>query len=424
MIKMPRGTQDILPQDSAKWRYIENRLHTLMELYNYKEIRTPIFESTELFARGMGDSTDVVQKEMYTFKDKGDRSLTLRPEGTAAVVRSYIEHKMQGDPNQPIKLYYNGPMFRYERKQKGRYRQFNQFGVEAIGAENPSIDAEILAMVMHIYESFGLKHLKLVINSIGDSESRKEYNEALVKHFEPVIDTFCSDCQSRLHTNPMRILDCKIDRDKEAVKNAPRITDYLNNDSKSYYEQVKLHLDNLNISYVEDPNLVRGLDYYTHTAFELMIDNPEYDGAITTLCGGGRYNGLLQLLDGPDETGIGFALSIERLLMALDEEGISLDVSEDFDLFVVTMGEDADRYAVKLINDLRRNGIKVDKDYLNRKIKGQMKQADRLNAKYTVVIGDQELENNEIGVKNMISGETENVQLDELLNYFKNRKEV
>ncbi|XHJ05624.1 histidine--tRNA ligase [Staphylococcus epidermidis] len=424
MIKMPRGTQDILPQDSAKWRYIENRLHTLMELYNYKEIRTPIFEITELFARGVGDSTDVVQKEMYTFKDKGDRSLTLRPEGTAAVVRSYIEHKMQGDPNQPIKLYYNGPMFRYERKQKGRYRQFNQFGVEAIGAENPSIDAEILAMVMHIYESFGLKHLKLVINSIGDSESRKEYNEALVKHFEPVIDTFCSDCQSRLHTNPMRILDCKIDRDKEAVKNAPRITDYLNNDSKSYYEQVKLHLDNLNISYVEDPNLVRGLDYYTHTAFELMIDNPEYDGAITTLCGGGRYNGLLQLLDGPDETGIGFALSIERLLMALDEEGISLDVSEDFDLFVVTMGEGADRYAVKLINDLRRNGIKVDKDYLNRKIKGQMKQADRLNAKYTVVIGDQELENNEIGVKNMISGETENVQLDELINYFKNRKEV
>ena len=424
MIKMPRGTQDILPQDSAKWRYIENRLHTLMELYNYKEIRTPIFESTELFARGVGDSTDVVQKEMYTFKDKGGRSLTLRPEGTAAVVRSYIEHKMQGEPNQPIKLYYNGPMFRYERKQKGRYRQFNQFGVEAIGAENPSIDAEILAMVMHIYESFGLKHLKLVINSIGDSESRKEYNEALVKHFEPVIDTFCSDCQSRLHTNPMRILDCKIDRDKEAVKNAPHITDYLNNDSKSYYEQVKLHLDNLNISYVEDPNLVRGLDYYTHTAFELMIDNPEYDGAITTLCGGGRYNGLLQLLDGPDETGIGFALSIERLLMALDEEGISLDVSEDFDLFVVTMGEDADRYAVKLINDLRRNGIRVDKDYLNRKIKGQMKQADRLNAKYTVVIGDQELENNEIGVKNMISGETENVQLDELINYFKNRKEV
>ena len=356
---------------------------------------------------------------MYTFKDKGDRSLTLRPEGTAAVVRSYIEHKMQGNPNQPVKLYYNGPMFRYERKQKGRYRQFNQFGVEAIGAENPSIDAEVLAMVMHIYESFGLKHLKLVINSIGDSESRKEYNEALVNHFEPVIDTFCSDCQSRLHTNPMRILDCKIDRDKEAIKTAPRITDYLNDDSKAYYEQVKHHLDDLNIPYVEDPNLVRGLDYYTHTAFELMMDNPNYDGAITTLCGGGRYNGLLQLLDGPSETGIGFALSIERLLLALEEEGIELDIEEKFDLFIVTMGEEADRYAVKLLNDLRKNDVKADKDYLNRKIKGQMKQADRLNAKYTIVIGDQELENNSIAIKNMTTGESENIQLDQLINYFK-----
>lgn len=419
MIKIPRGTQDILPEDSIKWRHIENKLDELMELYNYKEIRTPIFESTELFARGVGDSTDVVQKEMYTFKDKGDRSLTLRPEGTAAVVRSYIEHKMQGNPNQPVKLYYNGPMFRYERKQKGRYRQFNQFGVEAIGAENPSIDAEVLAMVMHIYESFGLKHLKLVINSIGDSESRKEYNEALVNHFEPVIDTFCSDCQSRLHTNPMRILDCKIDRDKEAIKTAPRITDYLNDDSKAYYEQVKHHLDDLSIPYVEDPNLVRGLDYYTHTAFELMMDNPNYDGAITTLCGGGRYNGLLQLLDGPSETGIGFALSIERLLLALEEEGIELDIEEKFDLFIVTMGEEADRYAVKLLNDLRKNDVKADKDYLNRKIKGQMKQADRLNAKYTIVIGDQELENNSIAIKNMTTGESENIQLDQLINYFK-----
>lgn len=419
MIKIPRGTQDILPEDSIKWRHIENKLDELMELYNYKEIRTPIFESTELFARGVGDSTDVVQKEMYTFKDKGDRSLTLRPEGTAAVVRSYIEHKMQGNPNQPVKLYYNGPMFRYERKQKGRYRQFNQFGVEAIGAENPSIDAEVLAMVMHIYESFGLKHLKLVINSIGDSESRKEYNEALVNHFEPVIDTFCSDCQSRLHTNPMRILDCKIDRDKEAIKTAPRITDYLNDDSKAYYEQVKHHLDDLNIPYVEDPNLVRGLDYYTHTAFELMMDNPNYDGAITTLCGGGRYNGLLQLLDGPSETGIGFALSIERLLLALEEEGIELDIEEKFDLFIITMGEEADRYAVKLLNDLRKNDVKADKDYLNRKIKGQMKQADRLNAKYTIVIGDQELENNSIAIKNMTTGESENIQLDQLINYFK-----
>lgn len=419
MIKIPRGTQDILPEDSKKWRYIENQLDELMTFYNYKEIRTPIFESTDLFARGVGDSTDVVQKEMYTFKDKGDRSITLRPEGTAAVVRSYIEHKMQGNPNQPIKLYYNGPMFRYERKQKGRYRQFNQFGVEAIGAENPSVDAEVLAMVMHIYQSFGLKHLKLVINSVGDMASRKEYNEALVKHFEPVIHEFCSDCQSRLHTNPMRILDCKVDRDKEAIKTAPRITDFLNEESKAYYEQVKAYLDDLGIPYIEDPNLVRGLDYYTHTAFELMMDNPNYDGAITTLCGGGRYNGLLELLDGPSETGIGFALSIERLLLALEEEGIELDIEENLDLFIVTMGDQADRYAVKLLNHLRHNGIKGDKDYLQRKIKGQMKQADRLGAKFTIVIGDQELENNKIDVKNMTTGESETIELDALVEYFK-----
>lgn len=420
MINIPRGTQDILPSETKKWRYIETKLDELMELYNYEEIRTPIFESTELFARGVGDSTDVVQKEMYTFKDKGDRSITLRPEGTAAVVRSYIENKMQGLPNQPIKLYYNGPMFRYERKQKGRYRQFTQFGVEAIGAENPSIDAEILAMVMHIYQSFGLKHLKLVINSIGDIDSRKEYNEALVKHFEPVIGDFCKDCQARLHTNPMRILDCKVDKDKEAVKTAPRITEYLNDDSKAYFEEVKQHLNDLDIKYKEDPNLVRGLDYYTHTAFELMIDNPNYEGAITTLCGGGRYNGLLELLDGPSQTGIGFALSIERLLMALEEEGIDLDVDHDFDLFIVTMGEEADRYAVKLLNDLRKNGVKADKDYMERKVKGQMKQADRLNAKHTVVIGDQELEEKNINVKNMETGTSERIDLNELVNYFRN----
>lgn len=422
MINIPRGTQDILPEETKKWRYIESKLNELMELYNYQEIRTPIFESTELFARGVGGSTDVVQKEMYTFKDKGDRSITLRPEGTAAVVRSYIENKMQGLPNQPIKLYYTGPMFRYERKQKGRYRQFTQFGVEAIGAENPGVDAEVLAMAMHIYQSFGLKHLKLVINSIGDMHSRKVYNDALVKHFEPVIGDFCSDCQNRLHSNPMRILDCKVDKDKEAIKTAPQITDYLNEASKAYFDEVKQHLDDLGIPYVVDPNLVRGLDYYTHTAFELMMDNPSYDGAITTLCGGGRYNGLLELLDGPNQTGIGFALSIERLLLALNEEEIELDIDNEFDLFVVTMGDAADRYAIKLLNDLRKNGIKADKDYMSRKVKGQMKQADRLNANYTVVIGDQELENKNINIKNMQSGETEMIQLDGIVDYLKNKE--
>ncbi|UXR77222.1 MULTISPECIES: histidine--tRNA ligase [unclassified Staphylococcus] len=417
MINIPRGTQDILPESSAKWRYIESKLHDLMSRYNYEEIRTPIFESTELFARGVGDSTDVVQKEMYTFKDKGDRSLTLRPEGTAAVVRSYIENKMQGLPNQPVKLYYNGPMFRYERKQKGRYRQFNQFGVEAIGAEDPSIDAEVLALVMHIYQSFGLNNLKLVINSIGDAESRVEYQQALRDHFKPVIHNYCADCQKRIDTNPMRILDCKVDRNQPEMKTAPSITDYLNDTSKTYFESVKAHLDRLGIPYEVDPNLVRGLDYYTHTAFELMMDSEDYDGAITTLCGGGRYNGLLELLDGPKQTGIGFALSIERLLLALEAEGIELPVENHLDLFIATMGEAADDYAVKLLNDLRHAGVKVDKDYLSRKLKGQMKQADRLQAKYTIVMGDQELEQQQVAVKNMETGQSETLKFEEIASY-------
>ncbi|WP_239752551.1 histidine--tRNA ligase [Mammaliicoccus sp. J-M40] len=418
MINIPRGTQDILPKDSYKWQYIENKLHELMKIYNYKEIRTPIFESTDLFSRGVGDSTDVVQKEMYTFKDKGDRSLTLRPEGTASVVRSFIENKMQGNANQPVKLYYTGPMFRYERKQKGRYRQFVQFGVEAIGSENPAIDVEIIAMLVHIYQSFGLKNLKLVINSIGDAESRADYSKALQEHFEPVIDTFCQDCQNRLYTNPMRILDCKVDRDKEAVKNAPKITEYLNDYSKSYFEEVKTLLDEIGIEYEIDSNLVRGLDYYTHTAFEVM-SNAEGFGAITTLCGGGRYNGLLELLDGPKETGIGFALSIERLLLALEAEGIEIEQEDSIDLFIATMGEQADHYSVELLNKLRLAGISCDKDYLSRKLKGQMKQADRLNATYTIVIGEDELQKEQVEVKNMKTGETEPVAFSELENYLK-----
>ncbi|RYS25462.1 histidine--tRNA ligase [Staphylococcus pseudintermedius] len=423
MIHIPRGTQDILPEETTKWRYIENQLHKLMEVYNYQEIRTPIFESTDLFARGVGDSTDVVQKEMYTFKDKGDRSITLRPEGTAAVVRSYIENKMQGLPNQPVKLYYNGPMFRYERKQKGRYRQFNQFGVEAIGAENPSMDAEVLAMVMHIYQSFGLKKLKLVINSVGDAESRVDYQNALREHFQPVIHNYCKDCQQRIKTNPMRILDCKVDRHQPEIQTAPSITDFLNDYSKDYFEAVKSHLDRLGVPYEVDPKLVRGLDYYTHTAFELMMDNEAYDGAITTLCGGGRYNGLLELLDGPSETGIGFALSIERLLLALEEEGIEFPQTQHIDLFVATMGEKADDFAVTLLNRLRHAGISVDKDYLSRKLKGQMKQADRLNATYTIVIGDQELEAGEVAVKHMATGESRTMKFEEIESYIHGGKE-
>ncbi|UJS27015.1 histidine--tRNA ligase [Macrococcoides canis] len=417
MINIPRGTQDILPAETAKWRYIESKLHDIAASYNYKEIRTPMFESTDLFARGVGDSTDIVQKEMYTFKDKGDRSLTLRPEGTAAVVRSYIENKMIGDANQPVKLYYNGPMFRYERKQKGRYRQFVQFGVEAIGSENPAIDAEVIHMVYNIYKSFGLKHIKIVLNSIGDMDSREEYKQALIQHFEPHIDNFCNDCKNRLHTNPMRILDCKVDREQPAVKTAPKITDYLNDYSKNYYEEVKQYLDLLNIPYIEDASLVRGLDYYTHTAFEVMSEAEGF-GAITTLCGGGRYNGLLEMLDGPKETGIGFALSIERLLLAIEAEGIELDVEESVDIFVVTMPETV-KEAVKIVAELRNAGIRADMDYLGRKMKGQMKQADRIQATYTVVLGSNEIETSEIQIKAMQSGESETIKLQNIASYIK-----
>lgn len=417
MINIPRGTQDILPAETAKWRYVESKLHDIAASYNYKEIRTPMFESTDLFARGVGDSTDIVQKEMYTFKDKGGRSLTLRPEGTAAVVRSYIENKMNGDANQPVKLYYNGPMFRYERKQKGRYRQFVQFGVEAIGSENPAIDAEVIHMVYNIYKSFGLKHIKIVLNSIGDMDSREEYKQALIQHFEPHIDNFCNDCKNRLHTNPMRILDCKVDREQPAVKTAPKITDYLNDYSKNYYEEVKQYLDLLNVPYIEDASLVRGLDYYTHTAFEVMSEAEGF-GAITTLCGGGRYNGLLEMLDGPKETGIGFALSIERLLLAIEAEDIELDVEESVDIFVVTMPETV-KEAVKIVAELRNAGIRADMDYLGRKMKGQMKQADRIHATYTVVLGSNEIETSEIQIKAMQSGESETIKLQDIASYIK-----
>lgn len=415
MIQVPRGTQDILPKDSYKWQFIEKKLHEIAKNYNYDEIRTPMFESTDLFVRAVGGSTDIVNKEMYTFQDKGDRSLTLRPEGTAPVVRSYIENKMQHNVEQPVKLFYLAPMFRYERKQKGRYRQFVQFGVEAIGVEDPLIDVEILSMLMHIYQSFGLKNLKLVINSIGDIDSRTQYNKALVDHFSPRIDEFCHDCQTRLDTNPMRILDCKKDHDHELVKSAPRIYDYLNDESKAYFETVKAKLDDLDIQYEVDYNLVRGLDYYTHTAFELMSDSEGF-GAITTLCGGGRYNGLLEMMDGPDKTGIGFALSIERLLLALEAEGIEIPENKGIDLYVCTMTDEARAAAGTLLHKLRSRGISADMDYENRKLKAQMKDADRKNARYTIVLGEDELESSQADLKEMATGETKKLSFEEIIN--------
>ncbi|MFJ5621716.1 histidine--tRNA ligase [Peribacillus loiseleuriae] len=417
-IQIPRGTQDLLPGTTEIWQYIEKTARDLCSRYQYKEIRTPIFEHTELFLRGVGDTTDIVQKEMYTFKDRGDRDLTLRPEGTAAVVRSYIENKMFGLPNQPVKLYYIGPMFRYERPQAGRFRQFVQFGIEALGSKDPAIDAEVLALAMGLYKELGLKKLKLVINSLGDKESRTAHRNALVDHFKPRIGEFCSDCQNRLEKNPLRILDCKKDRDHELMKTAPSILEYLNEESRTYFEKVQKHLTDIGIDFVVDPTLVRGLDYYNHTAFEIMSEAEGF-GAITTLCGGGRYNGLAEEIGGPETPGIGFALSIERLIAALQAENVELPIEQGIDCYLVSMGDAAKDYTVKLAYDLRNAGFTVEKDYSDRKVKAQFKSADRLEAKFVAVLGDDELENGKINVKNMATGEQVEYELASFVAEFK-----
>jgi histidyl-tRNA synthetase len=415
-IQIPRGTQDILPGTVELWQYIEGQARDICRRYNYKEIRTPIFEHTELFLRSVGDTTDIVQKEMYTFEDRGERSLTLRPEGTAAVVRSYVENKMYGDAAQPTKLFYIGPMFRYERPQSGRYRQFVQFGIEALGSNDPAIDAEVIALAMDFYRGLGLKSVKLVLNSLGDAESRKAHREALVNHFAPRIGEFCSDCRERLHKNPLRILDCKKDRDHELMKTAPSITSYLNEHSQAYYEKVQELLTLMDIPFEKDPNLVRGLDYYQHTVFEIMSEAEGF-GAITTLSGGGRYNGLVQEIGGPETPGIGFAMSIERLLMALQAEGIQLPLDYKLDCYVVALGDKAKDAAAKLVYELRKAGLTTEKDYLDRKVKAQFKAADRLSAKYVAVLGENELERNVISIKDMNTGDQEEVALDVFVSY-------
>jgi len=419
-IQIPRGTQDILPGEVEKWQYIEKVATDLCRAYQYNEIRTPIFESSELFTRGVGDTTDIVQKEMYMFEDRGGRSLALRPEGTASVVRSFVGNKLFGNANQPTKLFYSGPMFRYERPQAGRYRQFVQFGVEALGSEDPAIDAEVLSLAMGIYKKLGLRKLKLVVNSLGDGDSRQAHREALINHFKPRIGEFCSDCQNRLEKNPLRILDCKKDRDHELMATAPSILDYLNEESKAYFEKVQSYLTSMDVEFVVDPTLVRGLDYYNHTAFEIMSEAEGF-GAITTLCGGGRYNGLVQEIGGPETPGIGFAFSIERLIAALEAEKVELPIQQGVDCYIVAMGEEAKAYGVRLLHQLREAGISSEKDYLDRKVKAQFKSADRHQAKYVAVIGENELQENKVNVKDMATGEQEEVAIDSFVDHIKSK---
>ncbi|MGM0523660.1 MAG: histidine--tRNA ligase [Bacillota bacterium] len=421
MIRLPRGTQDILPGESEKWQYVEATFIDICRRFNYQEIRTPIFEHTELFQRGVGDTTDIVQKEMYTFEDRGNRSLTLRPEGTASVVRAFVQNKLYGLAKQPQKLFYNGPMFRYERPQQGRMRQFVQLGVEALGSKDPAIDAEVIALAMTFYQSLGLHSLKLVINSLGDKESRENHRQALVDHFNPYRKELCSDCQTRLDQNPLRVLDCKKDRDHHAMADAPKILDYLTDEARVYFDELKQYLDASGIDYEVDSNLVRGLDYYNHTAFEIM-SAAEGFGAITTLSGGGRYNGLVEDLDGPETPGIGFALSVERLLMALENEGVTLPVNEGLDVYVVSLGDTAKVPAYTLTQQLRNSGLSVDKDYLDRKMKAQFKDADRNEAKFVVVLGEEEVNQKQATVKDMATGEQEMVAFDTLVDYIQSKR--
>lgn len=413
-IKAPRGTMDILPEQAKKWQYIEKQFKSICQRYNYKEIRTPLFEHTELFQRSVGDTTDIVQKEMYEFKDRGGRSITLRPEGTAPVARAYVENKLYGDPKQPHKLFYFMQMFRYERPQQGRMRQLNQFGVEVLGSKDPAIDAEVIDLAMTCYKELGLTSLKLVINSLGDEESRAQYRKALVEHFTPHKEELCKDCQTRLEQNPLRVLDCKTDSEHPAMKKAPSILDYLNEESRSYFDKVKSYLTTIGVDYEIDPNLVRGLDYYNHTAFEIMSEAEGF-GAITTLAGGGRYNGLVEELGGPSTPGIGFGMGIERLLLALEAENISLPLTNQLDYYMVTMGERADVESFRIIHYLRKHGIQVDKDYQGRKPKAQFKAANRLNVRYVLVLGDEELDKEIINLKDMETGEQEEIPLTNLV---------
>lgn len=416
MIQRPKGTNDIYGREAKIWKCVEAAIDQVMEKYNYNYIRTPIFESSELFHRGIGETTDIVTKETYDFVDRGDRHLSLRPEGTAGVCRSYIENKMYGDANQPVKVYYNGTMYRYERPQSGRDRELTQFGMEILGSDDPLSDAEIISAAVNIYKLLGLKEIKVNINSLGDTVSRNTYREALVEYFRPHIDEFCDDCKERFLKNPLRILDCKVDADNEILKNAPKTIDYLNEESKERFEKVKDYLDIMQIDYEVNPSIVRGLDYYNHTVFEIEAKVKGF-GANNVIGAGGRYNGLVKELGGPETPCIGFASGIGRLVMALELEQAKLPIVDSIDLFLMYVNEDEKKYAVYLAQELRMAGFIVETEYTGRSLKGQFKQADRLNSKFLVILNSEDLNNNEVKVKNNKTKEEEIISLDALIYY-------
>lgn len=417
--KAPRGTVDILPAQSGKWQELEQLLRTICANYNVKEIRTPIFELTELFNRAVGDTTDVVSKEMYTFEDRKGRSMTLRPEGTAGIARAYVENKLYGMPEKLQKVYYMGPMFRYERPQNGRQRQFHQFGVEMLGVESPYVDVECMLMAVTVVKALGLKNIQLHINTLGDQESRDAYREALQNHFQPVLNELCHDCQVRYGKNPLRILDCKVDKNHPMMKTAPKTIDYLTDSAKAHFEKVCALLDDLEIDYVVDPNLVRGLDYYSHTVFEIISDDPKL-GAGSTVGGGGRYNGLVEELGGPQTPGVGFAFGMERLMIALGDDH---EDEEGLDVYIMPLGSEAKDLAMQIMTMLRANGFTCDMDQCDRGLKGQFKSADRFHAHFSMIIGDEEVQKEVVNMKCNHTKEQVEVPLENIVEFIENHYE-
>lgn len=396
-LQKPRGTNDMLPQEAYKWHYVENVAREVSKVYGVREIRTPMFESTELFNRGVGETTDIVQKEMYTFNDRGDRSITLKPEGTAPVVRSFIENRLFNEA-QPTKLYYITPCFRYEKAQKGRYRQFHQYGVEFFGSKEPSIDVEVISLAMDILKKLGLKSLSLNINNLGCPECRPKYNEALKNFFKEREEELCKTCKTRLEKNPMRILDCKERKCKEINKNAPTILEYVCSDCETHFDKVKELLTLLEIPYTVDPGIVRGLDYYSRTIFEIL--NEDF-----TVCGGGRYDKLIEEIGGPEMPAVGFGMGLERLIMTLENEGALIPNEELFDIYLSARGEEAYKAVYKLCRKLRENGVKAEINHMGRSVKAEMKYANKLGAKFTTIVGDDEISSGEIKLKRMSDGE-------------------
>ena len=415
-LQKPKGTQDILPADSAKWQYVENFARETFQKYNYGEIRTPMFEHYEVISRSVGDTTDIVTKEMYDFHDKGDRHITLRPEGTAPVVRSYVENKLFAPEIQkPVKMYYIGSMFRYERPQAGRLREFHQIGVEAFGSSNPATDVETIAMAYQLFTELGIKDVVLHLNSLGNTESRQAYRQALIDYLTPMRDSLSKDSQRRLEENPLRVLDSKEKEDKIAVENAPSILDFLDEESQVHFDEVRAMLEALNIPYVIDANMVRGLDYYNHTIFEFIT---RIDKSELTICAGGRYDGLVEYFGGPETPGFGFGLGLERLLMIIDKQGIELPISSEMDLYIAVLGAEANSKALELVQAVRAQGFIAERDVLGRKIKAQFKSADVFKAKTIMTLGGSEVEAGQVSLKNNSTRQEVTVSFEEISRNF------